>query len=345
VARPPYDSDSVADLLRQHLENEPERQPGIPDGLWDVILSCMAKKPRLRPSAAELVVDLGAVALAAADVPPLPRPARRTPLPGQRAEREQPPPALRPAVEHPSLAGGTPRIPRRRNQVPNWRWARPGAVVVLVCGSMVASGLATSAWHLSHRPGIQDNQALPPVDVAGAATRRTSTHPARSAAATRTSSPPSTAAARPDRQDVADHPIRRQIAATTRATTARAVEATPYGPWQCEKRLLFPSLRDVSVIQPCHTVGPGVQMKGILAVPRGGLVNATVALRDVTRSKIVAEYRCDNLLVGQGSGSQTCGPRTVTPAKGKRYVVVVEWTYAHNGRTGGQVSTGEPFDW
>src|SRR5689334_9791406 len=47
--RPPYLSDSIPDLMRRHLEGHPERRPGIPGPLWDVIMACMAQKPRLRP--------------------------------------------------------------------------------------------------------------------------------------------------------------------------------------------------------------------------------------------------------------------------------------------------------
>jgi serine/threonine-protein kinase len=49
--RPPYDSDTVHDLMRLHLEGRPERLPGIPDVLWEIISGCLEQKPRLRPTA------------------------------------------------------------------------------------------------------------------------------------------------------------------------------------------------------------------------------------------------------------------------------------------------------
>ncbi|HEX5205628.1 MAG TPA: serine/threonine-protein kinase, partial [Actinoplanes sp.] len=73
--RPPYDSDSIPDLMRRHMEGNPARRPGIPDGIWDVITSCMSIKPRLRPAAAELVIELSDAAARFRDVPALPRPA------------------------------------------------------------------------------------------------------------------------------------------------------------------------------------------------------------------------------------------------------------------------------
>jgi serine/threonine-protein kinase len=74
TGRPPYDSDSIPDLMRRHMDGHPERPPGIPEQLWDVIMSCMELKPRLRPSAAELVADLSDTARVTGDVPALPAP-------------------------------------------------------------------------------------------------------------------------------------------------------------------------------------------------------------------------------------------------------------------------------
>jgi serine/threonine protein kinase, bacterial len=74
TGRPPYDSDSIPDLMRRHMDGRPERPPGIPDQLWDVIMSCMELKPRLRPSAAELVADLSDTVRVTGDVPALPAP-------------------------------------------------------------------------------------------------------------------------------------------------------------------------------------------------------------------------------------------------------------------------------
>ena len=74
--RPPYDSDSIPDLMRRHMEGNPERLPGIPDGLWELITSCMSIKPRLRPPAAEMVAELSDAAGRYRDVPALPKPDR-----------------------------------------------------------------------------------------------------------------------------------------------------------------------------------------------------------------------------------------------------------------------------
>jgi len=77
--RPPYDSDSIPDLMRRHMEGNPERRAGIPDVIWELITQCMATKPRLRPTAAEMVAELSDAAQLFADVPALSRPATAGP--------------------------------------------------------------------------------------------------------------------------------------------------------------------------------------------------------------------------------------------------------------------------
>src|SRR5690349_5127215 len=110
--RPPYDSDTVHDLMALHLAGGPRRLPGIPDGLWEIITGCLEQKPRLRPTAGELIAELSAVARAVADAPALRRPAaepsppRRSPVPD--------PEVAKPA--HPSLAGFKLPVPHRRHQ-------------------------------------------------------------------------------------------------------------------------------------------------------------------------------------------------------------------------------------
>src|SRR3954471_11680185 len=140
TGRPPYDSDSIPDLMRRHLEGNPSRLPGIPDGLWDVITACVAQKPRLRPTAAELVADLSDVSRRTDSVPALPAPpAPVPPLPA--------PPVPLGDVAPPASIVPAPRRHPPRNQVPSWRWARPGATMTLIAGAMLASAVATTAWN------------------------------------------------------------------------------------------------------------------------------------------------------------------------------------------------------
>jgi serine/threonine protein kinase len=134
TGRPPFDSDSIPDLMRRQQEGNPERPAGISDQLWTVIASCLTRKPRLRPTAAELMTELSDLAQAPELPPPTSGPGLSPPpTPETRAE-----PRVVPA----------PRTPGKHNQAPGWRWGRPGAWAVLVVGAMVASAVATVAWHL-----------------------------------------------------------------------------------------------------------------------------------------------------------------------------------------------------
>jgi serine/threonine-protein kinase len=382
VGRPPYDSDSVADLMRRHLEEQPERRPGIPDALWAVIVECMEKKPRLRPTAAELVDDLTAVARETADVPALPRPRGAEPV--TRASAAELPRSFRsattggsaraaaprhpslPRVRHPSLPGVR-RIPRRRNEAPRWRWARPGAMVVLVCGAMLASGVATNAWHVSRseRDGGTRIQALTPAVSSGAAPSAT---PARS----RPARDPATTPA-PDRSATAEasasptgeggraapeSPARASVPAAAeqgvvtpagRRAVARAVrvlpESRPYGPLQCEQRFAF--TRNTPLLaKPCHSLGTGIRVMGRLAAPPGGHATVTVTLQDAASGRAVEGPRtCARLVYTEDRLTHDCGRDLRSAPRGHRYAVVLTWRYTRQGGTVQGSARGPEFRW
>ncbi|MEV6495084.1 serine/threonine-protein kinase [Actinoplanes sp. NPDC051633] len=161
TGRPPFDSDTVHGLMQRHLEGNPERLPGIPDELWAVITSCLRAKPRLRPAAAELVASLSDVSRAVADAAPLPppkAPAPKPPAPPEPAEKAEPQPKPRALskADHVSVIP-MPRQPKQaRNKAPGWRWARPWTVLSVLAGAMLASGVATTAWHVT-RSGAADD--------------------------------------------------------------------------------------------------------------------------------------------------------------------------------------------
>ncbi|EST22085.1 hypothetical protein N566_26885, partial [Streptomycetaceae bacterium MP113-05] len=60
--RPPFGGDSTLQVLRRHLDEEPQRPPGLPDPLWTVIERCLRKQPAQRPSAVNLAHALRTVA-------------------------------------------------------------------------------------------------------------------------------------------------------------------------------------------------------------------------------------------------------------------------------------------
>ena len=382
VGRPPYDSDSVPDLMRRHLEDRPERQPGIPDRLWSVIVECMDKKPRLRPTAAELVDDLTAVARETADVPALPRPRGAEPGPAQLGPAQPAaagsvpaatPPAGVTASKHPSLPGGVRRIPRRRNEVPRWRWARPGAMVALVCGAMLTSGIATNAWHVSRseRDGRTDVRALtPPVtatrspQAASTPSGPTSSGPAQSPTPVPTTDRSTTPASGAPAGE--EHPADRrsvirdgvpaaaeQVVATLRPVGRRAAaragrvlpEAQPYGPLQCQERLVFTGNTPV-LAKPCHSLGTGIRVLGALAAPPGGHATVTVSLQDTASGRAVAGPRtCGGLVYTDDRLTHDCGPDVRSAPRGHRYAVVLTWRYTTQGGTVQGSARGPEFRW
>ena len=348
--RPPYDSDAIPDLMRRHLEGGPERRAGIPDPLWDVVMSCMAQKPRLRPSAAELVADLTDVARRFGSTPALPRPEpRRDRRPESRPglQADSAPPAS------PASLVPKPR-PRPRNQAPSWRWARPGATMSLIAGAMVASAVATTAWHLGRADGEPAGAATLPVLATPAATRvpTVTDAPPRAAAprpaATRTPGRPVATAGDPA-PATTPAPVRVEPRITTKAVRSRSPqpEAQPYGPWQCTQRFAFDlGSRTPLAPQPCHMLGRDIQYRGSLTAPGGATASISVALQDGGTGRTVAGPKtCDGLSFGGDAATRGCGPASAEPARGHRYVVVVSYRYERDGRTVVGSVRGEPFSW
>jgi serine/threonine protein kinase len=337
--RPPYDSDSVPDLMRRHLEGGPERRPGIPDELWDVITGCMAQKPRLRPTAAELVAELTAVAKATATTPPLPPPEPRPAAPAE--ERAS-------GTRHPSAIVPAPRAPRRRNQAPGWRWARPGAMAGLVAGAMIASAVATTAWHLARAGDGSETVASQPLPAASA--------PANPAVTPRPSAHSGTPA--PRLPAAADREARRKVPVATaqplapvRATTAPARRTTApiqeaYGSEQCRQRFFFTDFRTPILAQSCQSVGRKVQASGKIAAPSDGAATMTVALQDAATGRTVAgPRRCSNVTFARQNITHECGPLTASPGHGRHYLTVVTWTYVLDGKSMTGSVNGEAFAW
>jgi serine/threonine protein kinase len=349
--RPPYESDNVADLMRRHVEGNPERRPGIPDPIWRVITSCLSQKPRLRPTAAELVAELTAVARNAADAPALPVP---DPSPSSVAAPAAPPAESVASAAlpggHPSAIVPAPRLPQPRNQVPKWRWARPGATLAVVAGAMLASGVATTAWHVvrSGGGGPHTAEAAPRLAGPPSATPPPATPSASGAvprpSVTTTASSPVAAHGRP-----APAPAATTVATTTVAARRSPVpEAKPYGPWQCQEALQFSLGSSTPVLaQPCVAVGGKVQAKGSLAAPSGGTATVGVSLQDTGGRTVAGPKTCSGLSFAENSTvtTRTCGPLVASPPTGRSYVVVLTWTYIRDGRTVRGSAKGKAFSW
>ncbi|MBU2666426.1 serine/threonine protein kinase [Actinoplanes bogorensis] len=368
---PPYMSDSIPDLMRRHLEGNPIRRPGIPGPVWDVITACMEQKPRLRPTAAELVADLSDAARRFADVPALPPPSTESLL-----EQARPAPILQPAIEPvrsepllpppPESLVPAPRRPERRNAVPSWRWARPGATMALIAGAMVASAVATTAWNIGRSDSTPQDLAAPQVVTAPAST--TLTRPSSAAAA------PGRAAATAAATTPAGAPGRRALAADSRPISPSATpappapprsaapaathtrpsptrspkpEAKPYGPWECSSGIAVDWQTKMGVVaKPCRMSGRDIRYQGSLTGPGGGRGRITVELQDTSTGRTVDGPRtCDNLSFEGRLGTQNCGPESAKPARGHSYAVVVSFSYEREGQTLTSKAKGPTFTW
>ncbi|MCY1145373.1 serine/threonine-protein kinase [Actinoplanes sp. Pm04-4] len=420
--RPPYLSDSIPDLMRQHLEGNPARRPGVPGPIWDLIMSCLAQKPRLRPSAAELVADLSDLSRRFADVPALPASASA----GALAEPPRSAPVLHSASLPPAgddawravpgeddpwgvpAAGddawrvsptgdkgagapepngdkeaGAPesngdrgvglppgpaisivppqRHPGRRNVVPGWRWARPGATMALIAAAMVASAVATTAWNMGRDNGRTQDLAAPRVIVQtaptaaapatstvaqrrtnGAANRNAGRAPVKQKRPAPAVSAP-TSAATPDvvRTKTPQPPTKRK------PTRSSRTEVDAYGPWQCNGSLAIDfKNRTAAKVEPCHMVGPDVRMQASVTAPGGGRGSITVSLRESGTGRIVgARKTCDGLVFDGDVSTRTCGPSSVQPTRGRTYAVVMSFDYDRDGRSLTSEARGSTFTW
>jgi serine/threonine-protein kinase len=298
---------------------------------------CLSGKPRLRPSAAELVADLESLQELLGDLPPLAAPAG--PAAGPAAGS---PPSRLPAPRR-----SAPRAPLRAD-APASRWVRPGATAALVAGTMLASGIATTAWHLG-RSGAEAGEP-PTVIVAPSAPRAAPSGPHRQgvtrAATTRPGKGRRTArgvalpAPEPNTEVRAKRPV------STKATTRSPVpENEPHGPWQCSQNFVF-DLPTRTPLGPrsCHAVGRDVQFQASLTAPAGGRGRIEVSLQDAGTGRIVGgPATCDNLTFTKESFTKECGPAGVTPERGRAYAVLMSYRYTRDGRTASSTTRGAPF--
>ncbi|WP_328460543.1 serine/threonine protein kinase [Actinoplanes sp. NBC_00393] len=326
---PPYSSDSIPDLMRMHAEGNPERRPGIPDDLWQLITACLASKPRLRPSAAELVTALNGLAAGIGDVPALPLPPRPS-SPGPDSLPARVPPPRRRAL---------------RNDPPRNRWIRPGATAAVVAGTMLASGIATTAWHLGRtREEPLTVIVAPSAPPAGpsaaprrAASQPSATRPARTRKAARGVALP---APKPHAAVRAKPP-----AATRNTTRSPLPEAKPYGPWQCSQNFVFDvATRTPLGPRPCHSVGRDVQFQASLTAPAGGRGRIEVRLEEARTGRTVGSpATCADLSFTRESFTHECGPAGARPLRGRTYAVVMSYRYERDGRTATNTTRGRPF--
>ena len=334
TGRPPYSGDSVHELMQRHLAGGPERPDGIPDQLWDVIESCLEQKPRLRPSAEELVGELSDVARAVSGSPRLPAPPVLPQQPRPNSIQRSVVPA--------------PRVPKRPYNKPrSWRWRRPGTVLTVLAGTMLASGVATTAWHVT-RSGAdtRDVQVIAAPSIPAPARSVPSAPPAARAkvAATRPAAAPRTGAvvdrAAPVAAGAQPEAVRPTVTKPAR-TRAPQPEARPYGPWTC-RQVVSLNMTNPLVAKPCQSVGNRVQMSASLTARAGGTARVSVALVENGRT-VAGPYTCSNLIFTEDDTTQDCGPRTASATRGHTYTIRMTWSFSREGKVNNGQASGEGF--
>ncbi|HVL91964.1 MAG TPA: protein kinase, partial [Acidimicrobiales bacterium] len=129
--RTPFGGGSHLSVLQRHRKDQPERPPGVPDGLWAVLSDLLAKDPARRPTAGNARRAVLGAAREVAGRPPFPALVRPGEADGTRLHRAQ---AGRAPADESVAARPRPR-PRRRQRL---------AVAVLglaVVVGLVAAGL------------------------------------------------------------------------------------------------------------------------------------------------------------------------------------------------------------
>jgi tRNA A-37 threonylcarbamoyl transferase component Bud32 len=343
--RTPFAGEPLA-VLRQHVDETPQRPAGMPDAAWDVIESCVDKDPARRPPAAELVGTLRELARRTADVAALPAPAGTTEVTWSQ-------PVAAPA--HPSVARPVRRA--RRNAPRSWVWGRRGMMAVLVAGALAASGWGGYAALQVRDAGGASTAAGAPPTGGGVVPRVApsaglgSPAPGPSAlgsgmAAGDTLPAPSSAGSAPGSAAgagiaVSAGPGRVGVS----AGPGRAGGSVAFGPWRCGDEYTWDVGHPV-LARPCHSLGDAVRVEGYMEAAPGVQADITLTIRDADTDEVVAgPYTCAALMFTDFAGKHTCGPVDLQAPRGGRYVVLEQWQYTARSLLPGGSARGPVFTW
>ncbi len=286
TGRPPYAGHTPRSVFRRHVETRPSRNPGIPDVLWKLIASCVDKNPSRRPEAASLGVALRTAAIRLGATPALPKPLR---LPMQ------------------SVLTARPWIPTQRRRVPAWH------AITTVVSAFVLIAIALVAFEWPGPGNGSTADASRPTASPGTSPKAKSAKPGRGGA------PVETAAA-----GLTANRMAKPAPAKARASVEAKVEPLPtaYGAQKCtgyQWKFLQPAFSNA-----CYATGPGVRISGALQ-SKQVRADITLTLKDSAGRVVGTPYTCPGLVFGPELSERTCGPATLTPPRGRRYVLVQSW--------------------
>jgi serine/threonine-protein kinase len=100
------------------------------------------------------------------------------------------------------------------------------------------------------------------------------------------------------------------------------------------------------MVTPCHALGTRVRIRANLTAPTPGEGRIALALQDVGSGRTVGDPKvCTGLTFSKATPTRSCGPMTVSPPRGRRYQVVMSWTFANGQRSQVKVARGNEFAW
>ncbi|HEY6795773.1 MAG TPA: protein kinase [Kineosporiaceae bacterium] len=169
TGRQPFHGENPLLLVIAHTRQEPPRPVGMPDALWQVLATTLAKEPTARPAAAVLARDLRALVPRLEGLPPC-QGAAPVPVGPDRAgptSAAGPTPATvaTPAAATPDISTGTTRGSERRPD--SGRRPEAAHLVLGAPGSPVAPGGSRPGRHSPGHPG-RERRPYPLTAVVGA---------------------------------------------------------------------------------------------------------------------------------------------------------------------------------
>ena len=370
AGRTPYSGEPIA-VLRQHLDEAPGRPAGMPGPLWSMIESCLDKDPTRRPPAGDLGPALRNLARLTAAEPALPPPPD-TAAPAALSPGSLSPGSLSPAgfgSASPGPAGpnsasfspeglvsrppGPPRRRVRRNGPRSWVWGRPGMIVALVAGALLASG-GYQAWNYRDAGDARTNAGPAPTQGFGpAATGPGTSPPSAGASPAPAAATAPTLGAPPAGPSGRREPARgaqARISAEPGGTAAsagpgQAGSSAAFGPWKCGEKYSWDVGHPV-LAQPCHAIGPAVRVVGHIEATPGVQADVELSVRDAETDEVAAgPHTCAGLMFTDFALKHTCGPVDLQPPRGGRYVVVETWEYTGRSLLPGGTARGPEFTW
>ncbi|GAA0827978.1 serine/threonine-protein kinase [Streptosporangium amethystogenes subsp. fukuiense] len=347
AGRPPFVGDHPMAVLRQHAISAPRRLAGMPDAVWSMITTCVAKDPARRPSIDHVAATAHALVPALAGLPALP-PISRTADPAITRE------PLAPDVA-PDMVVTSPRPRPESRSRPRRRLIGAAAVTTALAASAAVALVVNSSGEAALTPSAEPATAA----AALAPTTARNTPPSPQADATSSkesplpkpkpkpkpisSTPPITAAEPAEKDEATARPSPKSTRPKTEVTPEDEGPADtpaseqPQPQWRCRSWI---STGDGTGTQmsPCMAlVGDVFHLLGRIRGAADVRSDVHVQLYNTDADSNVAQPMiCTGLSPAADGAVATCGPFTVTAQRvGAKLNVRQRWRRSGTSAFGG----------